>query len=138
MTFLEINPLRPADHKMSMDETGLPVTAVTLDELVQSHIGPGPALIKIDVQGAEMLVLEGATETLRATGPALFVELHEEGSNRFGTSVSAIPDYLSTRGYQAFWPSRAASHDQASRSEIHEKVVRIGYGDVLFLKTPSP
>ena len=136
-TFLEINPLHPADHKLSRDNTGLPVTAVTLDELVQGHIGPGPALIKIDVQGAEMLVLEGAAETLRTAGPALFVELHEDGLNRFGTSVSAILDYLSAYGYQPYWLARSAPHEKASRSEIHDKVARIGYVDVLFLKPPS-
>ena len=137
-TFLEINPLHPADHKLSRDNTGLPVTAVTLDELVRDHAGAGPALIKIDVQGAEMLVLEGAAETLRTAGPALFVELHEDGLNKFGTSVSAILDCLSACGYQAYWLSRSAPHAQASRSAIHEKVARIGYVDVLFLKAPSP
>lgn len=137
-TFLEINPLHPADHKLSRDNTGLPVTAVTLDELVRDHAGVTPALIKIDVQGAEMLVLEGAAETLRTAGPALFVELHEDGLNKFGTSVSAILDYLSACGYQAHWLSPSAPHHQASQSEIHEKVARIGYVDVLFLKAPSP
>ena len=60
MTHLEINPLHPADHKLSRDGTGLPVTAVTLDELVREKGHLRPALVKIDVQGAEMLVLKGA------------------------------------------------------------------------------
>ena len=59
---LEINPLHPADHKISRDGTGLPVRAVTLDELVQGQSGRRPALLKIDVQGAEMMVLQGAGE----------------------------------------------------------------------------
>ena len=33
---LEINPVHPADHKISRDGTGLPVSAVTLDQLVQA------------------------------------------------------------------------------------------------------
>jgi FkbM family methyltransferase len=133
-TFLEINPLHPADHKLSRDGTGLPVAAVTLDGLVQDEANSRPALVKIDVQGAEMLVLKGADRILRIAGPALFVELHEEGLNRFGTSVSAILDHLSEYGYQAYWLMRAAPPRNASRSEIHEKVARIGYVDVLFLK----
>jgi FkbM family methyltransferase len=61
----EINPLHPADHKLSRDGTGLPVTAVTLSDLVQDKANSRPALVKIDVQGAEMLVLEGADSLLR-------------------------------------------------------------------------
>lgn len=134
-TLLEINPLHPADHKLSRDGTGLPVTAVTLDGLVQDKSRLRPALVKIDVQGAEMLVLEGATNILRSAGPALFVELHEEGLSKFGTSVSAILNHLSGYGYEAYWLMRAGAHRKASPAEIHAKVARIGYVDVLFLKT---
>ena len=132
--FLEINPLHPADHKLSRDGTGLSVTAVTLDDLVQDKGHLWPALVKIDVQGAEMLVLKGAEGILKIAGPALFIELHEVGLNRFGTSVSAILDHLSERGYQAYWLMRAGPHAKASPAEIHAKVARIGYVDVLFLK----
>ena len=104
--FLEINPLHPADHKLSLGDTGLPVDAVTLDELVGEVNSLRPSLIKIDVQGAEMLVLMGADNTLRDHGPALFVELHEEGLNRFGSSVSAIVSYLANQGYSAYWLAR--------------------------------
>jgi len=131
---LEINPLHPADHKLSRDGTGLPVTAVTLDDLVRDQRGLRPALVKIDVQGAEMLVLDGATDILSTAAPALFVELHEEGLARFGTSVSAILDRLSECGYDAYWLMRTGAHKKASPAEIHAKVARIGYIDVLFLK----
>jgi FkbM family methyltransferase len=132
--FLEINPLHPADHKLSRDGTGLSVTAVTLDDLVQDRSYSRPALVKIDVQGAEMMVIEGAAGLLKAAGPALFVELHEEGLRKFGTSVSAILDRLSRDRYQAYWLMRKGPHLQASPAEIHAKVARVGYVDVLFLK----
>jgi len=134
ITFLEINPLHPADHKLSRDGTGLSVTAVTLDGLVPDKGHLRPALVKIDVQGAEMLVLRGAADLLRLAAPALFIELHEAGLNRFGTSVSAILDLLAGSGYQAYWLVRAGPHRNASPAEIHAKVARIGYVDVLFLK----
>src|ERR1700730_185191 len=134
MMLLEINPLHPADHKLSRDDTGLPVTAVTLDDLVQDKTRLRPALVKIDVQGAEMLVLKGAASILRIAGPALSVELHEEGLNKFGTSVSAILDHLSEYGYEAYWLMRAGAHSKASPADIHAKVARTGYVDVLFLR----
>jgi FkbM family methyltransferase len=132
--FLEINPVHPADHKLSRDGTGLPVTAVTLDDLVQDKGYLRPALVKIDVQGAEMLVLKGATNILKNAGPALFIELHEEGLSKFGTSVSEIIKYLSEFGYEAYWLMRAGLHRRASPAEIHAEVARKGYVDVLFVK----
>jgi FkbM family methyltransferase len=131
--FLELNPLHPADHKLSRDDSGLPVAAVTLDDLVPEPTHSRPALVKIDVQGAEMLVLEGATRILSEANPALFIELHEEGLNRFGTSVSAILDHLQKHGYETYWLARSGAHPKADPEMIYEKVARTGYVDVLFL-----
>jgi FkbM family methyltransferase len=133
-TLLEINPLHPADHKLSRDGTGLPIDGVTLDELVEDKRELRPSLVKIDVQGAEMLVLQGASGILKAAGPVLFIELHELGLSRFGTSVSAILDHVSEYGYAAYWLTRTGAHQKASPAEIHAKVAEIGYVDVLFLK----
>ena len=135
--FLEINPLHPADHKISRDGTGLPVNAVTLDELVPGKTNLRPALVKIDVQGAEMMVLKGATEILRLAGPALFIELHEAGLNAFGASISAILDHLSGYGYEAYWLERTGPHRKTTTQEIHATASRTGYVDVLFLKAAS-
>jgi FkbM family methyltransferase len=132
--FLEINPLHPADHKLSRDGTGLAVTAVTLDGIAQDNRDLRLALIKIDVQGAELLVLKGATNILKNAGPALFIELHEEGLNRFGTSVAEILDYLSAHGYEAYWLMRSGEHMKTTPANIHARVARNGYVDVLFLK----
>jgi len=132
--FLEINHLHPADHKLSRDDTGTVVDAVRLDDLVQNKRALRPSLVKIDVQGAEMLVLQGAPDILRLSGPALFVELQEEGLQKFGSSVSAILDHLSRSGYEPYWLMRAGPHRKTSPAEIHAKVARNGYVDVLFLK----
>lgn len=131
---LEVNPFHPADHKISRDDTGLAVTAVTLDGLVNDKRFLSPALVKIDVQGAEMLVLEGARDILKIAGPALFIELHEKGLSKFGTSVSAILGYLEGHDYQSFWLNRTGTHLHATSAEIHAKVAKVGYVDVLFLK----
>jgi hypothetical protein len=130
---LEINPLHPADHKLSRDGTGLPVMAVTLDDLVEAKGPLRPALVKIDVQGAEMMVLQGADGILKDSKPALFVELQEEGLNKFGTSASAILDHLSGYGYQPYWLMRTGAHQKADATDIHARVAELGYVDVLFL-----
>jgi len=130
---LEINPTHPADHKLSLDDTGALVDAVRLDDLIEQK-GPGhPSLIKIDVQGAEMLVLQGTSEILKLSRPTLFVELSETALQRFGSSVSEVVSYLSQHDYESFWLMRAGPHRRASLVEIYSKIRRHGYVDVLFL-----
>ena len=132
---LEINPLHPADHKLSVDGTGIAVDAVRLDELIDQKGPLRPSLIKIDVQGAEMLVLQGAPEILKLSRPALFIELSEDALRRFGNSVSEIVDHLSRLGYDAFLLMRTGPHRKLSLEEIHLNVRRHGYIDVLFLNS---
>jgi hypothetical protein len=45
MTHLELNPLHPADHKLSRDGAGQPVNAVTLDALVLDK-GPSRSILE--------------------------------------------------------------------------------------------
>jgi FkbM family methyltransferase len=134
---LEINPLHPADHKLSRDNVGVPVTAVTLDGLVSDRDRLRPALVKIDVQGAEMLVLQGMTGILETARPVLFVELYERGLNMFGASVSAVLNLLAGYGYEPHWLERNGPQ-KASPSDVHARIARTDYVDVLFLATAAP
>ena len=131
--YLELNPLHPADHKLSRDDSGVPVTAITLDELAREHDANRPALVKIDVQGAEMLVLRGMIEILDVAGPVLFIELSEKALGSFGSSVTAVLDLLQSKGYVPYWLTRTG-HKAADRHEIHAKISVDEYTDVLFIK----
>jgi FkbM family methyltransferase len=67
-----------------------------VDTLVQEGIIPKPNVIKIDVEGAEAWVLEGARETLRTAQPMLVVELHGI------EAVRAVVQVLLGMGYFVF------------------------------------
>jgi len=53
------------------------VETVTLDEFVQGEGVATPDLLKIDVEGAELIVVDGMRETLRGKQPLLLCELHD-------------------------------------------------------------
>ena len=54
------------------------VRAVALDEWRVDINCPPPNLVKIDVEGAEVLVLQGGAETFRRWRPPIYLSLHGE------------------------------------------------------------
>jgi FkbM family methyltransferase len=61
---------------------GLEVTAIALDQWRAASDAPVPSLVKIDVEGAEVDVLEGARETLARHRPPIYLSLHGETQRR--------------------------------------------------------
>jgi FkbM family methyltransferase len=81
------------------EKTRHEVDAITLDRFVEST-GSTPHVIKIDVEGAELLVLRGAEQLLRRFRPHLIVGVHPYWLPRSQT-VGEIFDLLRRRhGYQ--------------------------------------
>lgn len=60
----------------------LEVQSVTLDDFVFNEGNRPPQVIKIDVEGAEELVLEGARRILRECQPVLFLATHGTAVHR--------------------------------------------------------
>ena len=75
------------------------VPVVALDEAVGAGAGP-VGLIKVDVEGAELLVMRGAERILSEHRPALLLEVVEEHLARFGHSVAELEAHLAARGYR--------------------------------------
>jgi FkbM family methyltransferase len=63
-----------------------------LDDALPDTFQPG--LIKIDVEGAEMLVLRGAEQTIRRFRPMIIFEHGVGASDRYGTQPSDVYDLL--------------------------------------------
>ncbi len=57
-------------------EGGLEVKTASLDKLISVGMVPFPQLMKIDVEGAEMLVLSGAKSMLVNARPTIFLSTH--------------------------------------------------------------
>lgn len=58
-----------------------------------------PTHMKIDVEGAELEVLQGATSILRKEKPMIFLEYHPEKISEFGGSFDQIQSILLENGY---------------------------------------
>lgn len=70
----------PATHKETVP---LEIGVVTLDSYCKQY-NVKPTLIKIDVEGQEKWVLEGAKETIQKYHPFLLYEYSQENCNQFG------------------------------------------------------
>lgn len=64
--------------KLEDDEAGsgktIEVETIAIDDFAAKH--PTPQLVKIDIEGAELLALKGMQRTLQTVRPQLFIELH--------------------------------------------------------------
>lgn len=128
---LAVNALHPGDHRLA--EAGVPVAAHALDDLAAAHGLAGVTLVKIDVQGAELRVVQGAAALFRRWRPALFVEVDDAALAGQGASAAALETVLRDLGYAAFRPAQGAWVPVASLAEDRTARVRQGYADYLLL-----
>jgi len=72
----------------------LEVAIETLDALISANGLPLPDLMKIDIEGAELMMLNGAQETLAQARPTIFAEVHSGELLEGVTSLLRRHDYV--------------------------------------------
>lgn len=86
------------------ETTKITVPITTIDQHIKSNnIEVSKiSLIKIDVEGWELPVLQGASKTLLEGFPTIMIEFNEKNSQAAGFSCSDIYEYLENLDYQFF------------------------------------
>jgi FkbM family methyltransferase len=128
---LQINPDHPGDHKLAA--SGVVVDAYTLDGVIKRTGWGRVDFVKIDVQGAEALVLAGAREILARYTPALWVEVDDLALRQMGSDATSMCRVLVHAGYGIFRLRRDATLHQIALGEVAALCSNGSYADFLFL-----
>ncbi len=78
------------------------VRCSTLDEFVATHELKRLDVMKIDVEGLELKVLQGGTSTIQRFRPTILIEVTQSLQERAGASRQQVYHWMGEQGYQAF------------------------------------
>lgn len=81
------------------DDDAIDVQIRAGDRLVRREDLPAPSVVKIDVEGAEALVLDGMDHVLSNGCRAVFCELHPGLMDDYDTTVGDVTDTLRDHGF---------------------------------------
>lgn len=110
------------------------VSADRLDRLLEAKGVKDPDFLKIDTQGAELAILEGARETLARSILGVEVEVQLAPLYREQPSFGEIDDVLRSLGFQLF-DMRPSYWKRAAGRLYGGPKGQLVFADVLYLKT---
>jgi FkbM family methyltransferase len=100
------HPEGPNSFSLGPPDAGKPtfeeVALCSLDHIMPEELVPGIGLIKLDVEGAEELVLRGARSILARSHPTVIFEMHSLAAQRLGLDPVGSWSLLSSLGYKFF------------------------------------
>jgi FkbM family methyltransferase len=113
----------PADDQ---DTDAVPVEFTTLDAEWR-RTGETPAVVKVDVEGAEAEVIRGAAALLQHVRPLLFLELHMDVLEQRGELVDVLLGQLTACGYRFREPDGRTRSPRAIRDSLRAIVRIVGH-----------
>jgi FkbM family methyltransferase len=111
------------------------VDTIALDEVVHQQVG----FMKIDVEGHELAVLEGASGIIERHHPRLLIECEERHRDGAVGSVRKLLDGYGYRGFQLDrrpWSRRAptSTPDPEKRRPVHNNFIFCHRGDLEWIR----
>lgn len=89
-------------QRINTEAVPLEVKATTIDAYVEMNNIEHVELIKIDVEGAELFVLQGGIQTLKMYRPDIICEVFPELLYKVGASEKRISELFESLGYQGY------------------------------------
>ncbi len=95
-----LGPIIDRNKYVYVHENPQQIPMITLDDFVK-ETGIVPNALNIDVEGAEILVFEGAKETLSNQNLKIFVSIHDDlGIRDYNTTPEQTVEFLESFGYR--------------------------------------
>jgi FkbM family methyltransferase len=77
------------------------VRALTIDDFCRTHAVGRVRLMKCDVEGAELMVLRGATATIEQWRPLVFCEVYEQYCAQYCYAAADVFSFFAARRYRS-------------------------------------
>lgn len=98
--YLEVEDKDKGGGQITHNQTGLAVEMITLDAYAAAHQIKQIDVVKIDIEGAELLALKGAKQILsKSKGTVLFMEINPQASAAFGHGAEELIELLESYGF---------------------------------------
>lgn len=94
-----LNRSNTGDSHIQRAGTGTVIPCVSLDSYLRTLEPARRTVAKIDVEGAEMLVLSGAGQFLRLR-PIIMIEVIDSLQQSFGHSADKLRNFIAAHGYE--------------------------------------
>mgnify|MGYP000610355246 CR=1 FL=1 len=98
------------------------VPSVTVDSVWQELGCPDVSVMKIDVEGAELKVLQGASQCIRTVQPALIVEWWPPNFRAYGANASDLLKFACEAGYRVFSARYLSAMNDVCELSFHHAV----------------
>jgi FkbM family methyltransferase len=136
---LALNPTNFGDHRVAQatqEATSINVAMTTVDKVLHALPDETIGLIKMDVQGFEMQVLQGMTETLnRNSNAILLVEVFPEGLQQAGYSAGELVRFLRSLDFDG-WEIHESRLIPLLQSSAYDLIRDGKYVDLLLGREP--
>jgi FkbM family methyltransferase len=92
----------PSLKQINTIENWIEVDVEPIDTYIVEQNLPNPTVVKIDIEGAEMMALQGMSQLLKSKNKPrlIYLEVHPDFLEAFNTSTQQIFDFISEHGYK--------------------------------------